>query len=127
MGIYNQTVDEQEYNYIRPQEMGNRTDIRWWNLLDNTGRGLQIRAQEGFEASALHYTQESLDEGQAKLNGHTSQVPRTKTVNVSIDKVQMGLGGVHSWGTLPRPEYQVPFGTYEFVFYLCPIKKYLAD
>ena len=127
LGIYNQTVDEQEYNYIRPQEMGNRTDIRWWNLLDNTGRGLQIRAQEGFEASALHYTQESLDEGQAKLNGHTSQVPRTKTVNVSIDKVQMGLGGVHSWGTLPRPEYQVPFGTYEFVFYLCPIKKYLAD
>lgn len=127
LGIYNQTVEEQAYNYIRPQEMGNRTDIRWWNMLDKTGRGLQISALEGFEVSALHYTQESLDEGARKANGHTSQVPKTKTVNVSIDKVQMGLGSVNSWGALPRPEYQIPFGTYEFVFFLKPVTKYLAD
>ena len=127
LGIYNQTVEDQAYNYIRPQEMGNRTDIRWWKMLDKTGKGLQISSQEGFEMSALHYTRESLDEGARKANGHTSQVPKTKTVNVSIDKIQMGVGGVHSWGTIPRPEYQVPFGSYEFVFYLCPVTKYLAD
>ena len=127
LGIYNQTVEEQSYSYIRPQENGNRTDIRWWNMLDNTGRGLRISSEAGFEMSALHYTQESLDEGAAKANGHTSTVPKTSTVNVSIDKIQMGLGGVHSWGTLPRPEYQVPFASYEFVFYLKPITKYFAD
>ena len=127
LGIYNQTVTEQAYQYIRPQETGNRTDIRWWNMLDKTGKGLRISAEEGFEVSALHYTRESLDEGERKANGHIQMVPTTKTVNVSIDKIQMGVGGVHSWGTLPRPEYQVPFGTYEFVFYLSPVKKYLAD
>ena len=127
LGIYSQTVDEQSYSYIRPQENGNRTDIRWWNMLDNAGRGLRISSDAGFEMSATHYTQESLDEGSAKANGHTSSVPRTATVNVSIDKIQMGLGGVHSWGTIPRPEYQVPFTSYEFVFYLKPITKYFAD
>ena len=127
LGIYNQTVDEQSYAYIRPQENGNRTDIRWWNMLDNSGRGLRISSEAGFEMSALHYTQESLDEGARKANGHTSSIPKTSTVNVSIDKIQMGVGGVNSWGAQPRPEYQIPFTTYEFVFYLKPITKYLAD
>ena len=127
LGIYSQTVDEQSYAYIRPQENGNRTDVRWWNMLDKTGRGLRISSEAGFEMSALHYTQESLDEGPAKANGHTSSVPKTSTVNVSIDKIQMGTGGVNSWGAVPRPEYQIPFQTYEFVFYLNPITKYFAD
>ena len=127
LGLYSQTVDEQSYSYIRPQENGNRTDIRWWNMLDKSGRGLRISSEAGFEISATHYTQESLDEGNAKANGHTSSVQKTATVNVSIDKIQMGLGGVHSWGTIPRPEYQVPFTNYEFVFYLKPITKFFAD
>ena len=127
IGIYNQTVDEQAYKYIRPQETGNRTDIRWWNLLDKSGRGLRISAQEGFEMSALHYTRESLDEGVRKANGHTSSVAQTSTVNVTIDKVQMGVGGVNSWGAVPRPEYQLPFQSYEFEFYLSPVSNYFAE
>ena len=127
LGIYDQTVDEQAYNYIRPQEMGNRTDIRWWNLLDKSGRGLRISATEGFEMSALHYTMESLDEGPAKANGHTSSVPKTSTVNVNIDKVQMGVGGVNSWGAVPIQKYQIPFQSYEFEFYLSPVSNYFAE
>ena len=127
LGIYDQTVDEQSYQYIRPQENGNRTDIRWWNVLDKTGRGLQIRSEAGFEVSATHYTQDSLDEGARKANGHTSAVAKTRQVNVSLDKMQMGVGGIDSWGSLPRSEYQIPFASYEFVFYLKPITKYFAD
>ncbi|MBP5537630.1 MAG: hypothetical protein J6X64_04755, partial [Bacteroidales bacterium] len=93
----------------------------------NSGRGLRFSSEAGFEMSALHYSQESLDEGAAKANGHTSSVPKSSLVDVTIDKIQMGVGGVHSWGTLPRPEYQVPFTAYEFTFYLKPVTKYFAD
>ena len=63
LGIYRQSVDEQFYPYIRPQETGTKTDIRWWNMLDAGGNGLRIVAEALFSASALHYTIESLDEG----------------------------------------------------------------
>lgn len=66
LGIYRQTVDEQFYPYIRPQENGTKTDIRWWKVLNAGCSGLQIIGDAPFSASALHYTIESLDEG---LNG----------------------------------------------------------
>ncbi|MDD6907270.1 MAG: glycoside hydrolase family 2 TIM barrel-domain containing protein, partial [Bacteroidaceae bacterium] len=61
LGIYHQTVDEQFYAYIRPQENGTKSDIRWWKQLDASGSGLEFVAEAPFSASALHYTMESLD------------------------------------------------------------------
>lgn len=66
LGLYRQSVDEQFYSYIRPQETGTKTDIRWWKQLNDAGRGLQIVADAPFSASALHYTIESLDDGWEK-------------------------------------------------------------
>ena len=62
LGIYRQSVDEQFYSYIRPQETGNKTDIRWWKQLNAGGNGVKIVAEAPFSASALHYTIESLDD-----------------------------------------------------------------
>lgn len=122
LGVYNQTVTDQFYAYIRPQENGNKTDIRWWKQLNEAGRGLQFVAEAPFSASALHYTIESLDSGWEKKQEHSNEVEPADLTNFLIDKVQMGLGCVDSWGAIPREEYMLPYGDYEFTFIMQPIK-----
>ena len=122
INIYRQSVDEQFYSYIRPQENGTKTDIRWWKQLNHSRNGLQIVAEAPFSASALHYTIESLDEGLMKKQGHSPEVAKANLTNLCIDKVQMGLGCEDSWGRITRPEYQIPYADYEFTFILTPVK-----
>ena len=122
---YKQTVDEQFYSYIRPQENGSKTDIRWWNQTNAGGNGIQLVADAPFTASALQYSIESLDEGLEKDQRHSPQVPKVGYINLTIDKVQMGLGCVNSWGQLPLPEYRIPYGDYTFSFIIKPIQNKL--
>ena len=121
LGVYNQTVTDQFYAYIRPQENGNKTDVRWWKQFNEAGRGLQFVAEAPFSASALHYTIESLDSGWEKKQEHSNEVEPADLTNFLIDKVQMGLGCVDSWGAIPREEYMLPYGDYEFTFIMQPI------
>ena len=125
IGKYAQTVDEQFYSYIRPQETGTKTDIRWWNQTNKGGNGIQLVGKTPFSASALHYTMESLDDGLEKGQRHSELVPQTDCVNFCIDKVQMGLGCVNSWGALPLDKYMVPYQDYEFTFVIKPIQNAL--
>lgn len=122
LGIYRQSVSEQFYSYIRPQENGTKTDIRWWKTLNSAGSGIKVVSSNPFSASALHYTIESLDEGWSKQQGHSSEVEEADLTNLCIDKIQAGLGCENSWGRIARPEYQVPYGDYEFTFILTPVK-----
>ncbi|MGI5846640.1 MAG: glycoside hydrolase family 2 TIM barrel-domain containing protein [Candidatus Cryptobacteroides sp.] len=122
IGRYSQYVKEQFYPYIRPQETGTKSDIRWWKVLNPAGQGIQITSESAFSASALHYTIESLDEGLSKQNGHSQEVPESDLTNVLIDKAQMGLGCVNSWGALPLESYQLPYKDYEFVFLISPVQ-----
>ena len=122
LGIYRQSVDEQFYPYIRPQENGTRSDLRWWRVLNAAGRGIEVVSDAPFSASALHYTIESLDEGLWKKQGHSHEIEKADLTNLCIDKVQMGLGCIDSWGRLPLPQYQVPYQDYTFTFVLRPVK-----
>ncbi|MCM1501275.1 MAG: DUF4981 domain-containing protein [Bacteroidales bacterium] len=122
IGIYTQTVDEQFYPYIRPQETGNKCDIRWWRISNPAGQGLEIVAEAPFSASALHYTVESLDEGVEKHQMHSPEVEQAALTNLLIDKAQMGLGCVNSWGGYPCPEYLLPYGDYVFRYIMTPLK-----
>ena len=121
LAIYHQTVTEQFYPYIRPQENGNKTDIRYWKLTNPTGKGIQIVAEQPFSASALHYTIEQLDEGEAKHQMHSHEIEPAHLTNLLIDKAQMGLGCITSWGTLPLEEYMLPYQDYEFTFVISPV------
>ena len=121
LGIYRQTVSEQFYPYIRPQETGTKTDIRWWKTMNAAGHGLKVVAETPFSASALHYTIDSLDEGDYKNQGHSPEIEEANLTNLCIDKIQAGLGCEDSWGRIARPEYQVPYGNYEFTFILTPM------
>lgn len=121
LGIYNQTVTEQFYPYIRPQENGTKTDIRWWKLLNNEGKGLIFVSESPFSASALHYTVESLDDGEQKDQRHSFEVEPSPLTNFLIDKAQQGLACEDSWGAIPLPQYRLPYGDYEFTFIMTPV------
>ena len=121
LGIYRQSVAEQFYSYIRPQENGTKSDLRWWKTLNVSGHGIQVVAAEPFSASALHYTIESLDEGTHKQQGHSPEVEEADLTNFCFDLIQAGLGCEDSWGRIARPEYQVPYGDYEFTFIVKPM------
>ena len=71
LGKYRQTVAEQFYPYIRPQETGTKTDLRWWRVLNVSGNGLQFVGDTPFSASALNYSIESLDDGAQKDQRHS--------------------------------------------------------
>lgn len=120
IGKYRQTVEEQFYPYIRPQETGNKTDLRWWKVLNISGNGLKFVADAPFSASALNYSIESLDEGVKKDQRHSSEIEKANFTNVCIDKAQMGLGCVSSWGDLPLEKYRLPYQDYEFSFIITP-------
>lgn len=123
VGRYQQTVDEQFYFYIRPQETGTKSDVRFWRQTNKAGRGLEFTASTLFSASALHYTQESLDEGNEKRQMHTQEVEPVKEVCLTIDGAQYGLGCVNSWGELPEEEHRIKYENHSFEFKITPLKR----
>ena len=122
VGIYRQTADEQFYPYIRPQETGTKSDIRYWKQLNGAQKGLKIFGVDGrlFDASALHYNIDDLDEGMEKHQRHSYQVPLSKFTELCIDGVQQGVGGTNSWGAWPLKPYLVPYQNRDFSFILTP-------
>lgn len=114
VGLYRQRVEEQFYPYIRPQENGTKTDIRWWQLLDHRGSGMLVDSDSLFSASALHYSQELLDEGPVKHNRHSRDLEEENYTQCSIDLRQMGVACINSWGALPEKQYMLPYGDYSF-------------
>lgn len=123
VGIYQSTVSEEFYPYIRPQENGTHIDLRWMQLQTVNGKGKLVVTSDQtlFSASALHYTVESLDEGRDKHNLHSPDVTQQPLTSLCIDMKQMGLGCVNSWGALPRQEYLLPYQDYSFSFKLSPM------
>ena len=126
LGIYRQQVSDQYYPYIRPQESGTKTDIRWWTMADAAGNGLTFISEAPFSASALHYRIADLDEGWEKCQRHSGELEEADLTSLCIDKAQMGLGCVNSWGALPLEKYRLPYGDYEFTFIMKPCKNQIA-
>ena len=122
LGIYDQSVSAQFYPYIRPQETGTKSDLRWWRIVDPSGCGLEVTAEEPFSASALHYRIATLDDGPVKGQRHSGELDEDPVTNLLIDKAQMGLGCVNSWGAVPEAGYMLPYGDYSFRFVLTPVK-----
>ena len=124
MGIYQQTADEQFFPYIRPQETGTKSDMRWWNQTDNLSEGVRIMADQPFYASAIHYDIADLDEGEQKAQRHSPQVKKSKYTNLYLDAEHAGVGGVNSWSMegFALPQYRVGYADKTFQFTIAPIK-----
>ena len=84
-------------------------------------QGVCILGEKPFSASALHYTIESLDEGEHKHNLHSPDIDPSNVTNVCIDQAQMGLGCVNSWGAWPLCQYRVLYQDHHFTFMIKPI------
>ena len=120
---YVQSVDEQLYPYYaRPQESGTHCDLRWWRIRDTAGRGFEILSDKFFSASAVPYPLEQLDCNSADYRKHFPELEKDGNVYVNFDMKNMGLGCENSWGKLPRPEYMLPYGDYNFNFIIRPLR-----
>ncbi|WP_254667690.1 glycoside hydrolase family 2 TIM barrel-domain containing protein [Sphingobacterium sp. HMSC13C05] len=122
VGIYKQTVDQQYFPYVMPQETGNKTDVRWMEIRNKQGEGLFFTADSTFSMSALHYFDKDLDDGPKRQQRHAADLVKRKQTQVNIDLRQMGVGGINSWGAWPLHEYTLPYKDYSFSFVLKPVE-----
>ena len=120
IGVYTDDADNQYFSYIRPQESGTKSDIRWWKQTDATGLGLQVKSCTPFYASAIHFDTEELDDGDDKEQRHSFDLKKSKFTNLFLDSAHMGVGGENSWGAWPLEKYRVHYGNKTFTFTLIP-------
>ena len=119
IGCYEGKVADLAYHYIRPQECGNRCDVRWAAFVSAEGTGLLAVGLPSLDVSAWPYTMEDLE---AAAKGHPHDLPRRDTITVNLDYRQMGVGGINSWGQRPMKKYQLPAKPYQYQFRLVPLK-----
>ena len=124
LGVYSNKVSDEYYPYVRPQESGNHTDVRWFSVTDGK-RGLQFSSNAPIECSALPYLVEDLDAGAFKdhrWGQHSGDLVERPLTQVHIQQKQMGMGCVNSWGARPLPAYMIPVSNYDFTFVIKPIQ-----
>jgi len=119
VGKYSLPVNQFTEPYIKPQENGNRTEVRWMSLTNpSKNKGLLVlTADKVLQMSAWPYTQANLSEAK-----HTFDLKDPGFLTLNIDLLQMGVGGNDSWSPVARPieKYEIPSGDYEYSFYLMP-------
>ena len=121
VGLYKQTVDEQFFPYVVPQETGNKTDIRWFNITNAKGNGFQVRSDSMLSMSALHYFDSDLDDGMKRHQRHATDLVKRSQTQLNIDLAQMGVGGIDSWRSMPLAKYMMPYKNYHFRFFIKPL------
>jgi beta-galactosidase len=123
VGLYSGKVADQYFRYVRPQENGYKSDVRWFELRNENGNGFRISAasDETIGFSALHNPVEDFDQKTHNEFRHTNDIVKRDGVFICIDKLMMGVAGDNSWGARPYPEYSVPAKDYSFSFTMQPV------
>ncbi|MGY5354137.1 glycoside hydrolase family 2 TIM barrel-domain containing protein [Wenyingzhuangia sp. IMCC45467] len=116
VGLYSDEVENQYFAYARPQENGNKTDVRWVKLSNSKNEFIEVSSEIPFETSAMPYAQEGFDDGDEKDQRHPTDIEKQPFVEWQINKVQMGVGGDDSWGAKPHQEYLIQPAIYQFNF-----------
>lgn len=123
LGVYDAKVADQYWGYVRPQESGNKTEVRYWQVKDENGKGLEFYSFAPMECSTLNYLASDLDDGWDK-NAHQSHsgdlTPRDFSV-VKLAVRQRGLACVNSWGAIPLEQYRMPYQDYSFTYVIRPL------
>ena len=133
IGVYSGSVADQYWPYIRPQENGNKSDVRWLKLTNKNGEGIEISGIPTVDFSVHHNLMEDFEslertdgrhrDGDVVKNRHTTDVKPRDLVALNIDYKQMGVGGDTSWGAHTHDEYKLLDSEYEFSFTIRPILK----
>lgn len=124
VGVYSGPVEDQIYDYFRPQENGNKTDVRWAAWTNGDGVGLMAVGMPLLNVSAWPYTMDDLEKAK-----HINELPRRDTVTVNLDYKQMGVGGDDGWtpNARPHPEYTLPPKPRSYRFRLRPYTPAMGD
>jgi beta-galactosidase len=123
IGTYQSTVADQYFTYARPQESGNKTDVRWVSFTNKAGKGLRFEfAEQLLSFNALPYAVEDLDPEAEKKQYHSGELVKRNQIYVHMDLQQLGVQGIDSWGSMPLIQYQVPFKDYSYSYYIKRIK-----
>ncbi|KAA5823681.1 DUF4981 domain-containing protein [Algibacter amylolyticus] len=130
IGVYSGLVKDFNWAYIRPQENGNKSDVRWMSLKNSGNKGIKIYGFPTIDFSAHHAIMEDFEslertdgrqrDGDIVTNRHTIDVQERDLTALNIDYKQMGVGGDTSWGAQTHQEYKLLSDTYEYTFLIVP-------
>ncbi|HBL75157.1 MAG: beta-galactosidase [Bacteroidetes bacterium GWF2_42_66] len=131
VGLYSGSVSDQYFPYLRPQENGNKTDVRWMTVTDAAGNGLMFSGNPLIEAYAHHYIMEDFESlektyvqgsrSQKQFHRHPCDVKPRDLTSVGVNFKQMGVGGDNSWGAWTHKEYRLTDREYSYSFHISPI------
>ncbi|WP_262915145.1 beta-galactosidase small subunit [Niabella ginsengisoli] len=120
--MYTQKLSEQYFPYARPQESGNKTDVRWLALTNHRGKGIRIDfADSMLSVSALPYSLDDLDPAPEKHQFHSGELEGKDKIYMHIDLLQMGVQGMDSWGAMPMKKYWITPGEYSYSYWIRPL------
>lgn len=116
MGVWKGKVEDQAFSYYRPQETGNKTDVRWLTLTNDQNKGVRVEGGQPLSVSATNYKPEDLDPGRTKKQQHWSDVLPRNEVVLCVDLFQRGVAGLDSWGARPLSKYSFTDKEYSYNF-----------
>jgi len=123
VGVYKASVEDLYFPYIRPQENGYKTDVRWITFTNSTGKGVKIEGAQLLGFSAHHQYNDDFDAGKTKKQRHTTDIQKRDFVNINIDYMQTGIGGDNSWSqkALAHKEFRIHPDNLEYTYVIAPI------
>lgn len=123
VGVYNQNINDQYYPYARPQESGNKSDVRWYMVTNKKGQGLRFEfSKELLNCAALPYSLDDLDPEVEKKQYHSGELVAKDHIFMKVDLQQTGVQGMDSWGAWPLKQYQIPFANQQYSYWIKPVR-----
>jgi beta-galactosidase len=119
VGVYSSTVDAEWVEYSKPQENGNKTDVRWVTFAGANGIGLKATGEQPLSVGAAHYPKRAIE-----ASGYSFKLERKPEIYVNLDHKQMGVGGIDSWSAAayPMEPYRIaPDKPYTYSYTLAPV------
>jgi beta-galactosidase len=119
IGQFKQSVDEQYFPYARPQESGNKTEVRWVSFANAKGKKISFAFVDNLLSfSALPYNLDDLDPEAQKKQYHSGELNKRNEIYLHMDLQQSGLQGIDSWGSMPMEKYRIPFKNYKYSYWI---------
>lgn len=119
IGLYESSVWNQYHPYVRAQETGNHTDVRWMTLTDKEGHGVMVACEEPLNIGAWNFPQSELEYLPAFISRrHGGSIEKQDIVTLNIDYKMMGVGGDNTWGAQVHPEYTISPKEYKYHYTL---------
>ena len=116
VGLYQNTVMGDWVDYSRPQENGNKVDVRWLQIVSESGIGIRVSGIVPLSCDVSPFTDDAIE----KVS-YSWQLPKPKAVTLNVDAAQMGVGGDNSWGAICLPEYRLTAKEYHYQYIVEPV------